>query len=252
MKDLLKRMVIGSPVEPLARQMYAWVSLCGKYDQETLRVMDLVLKPDSHCLDVGGHKGDMLAEMLRRAPRGAHQAFEPIPASHARLVKRFPYVPIHNVALSDEAGETTFHVVVDAPALSSLRERPAANGKRVEEISIRTERLDTFVAPDEKIDLIKIDVEGAEYHVFRGATETLSRCRPVVVFEHGRGGADCFGAGPNQVYELLSDCGLELSLMQRWLRDQPGISRDQFAEEFETNRNYYFIAYPSGEGSKRT
>jgi FkbM family methyltransferase len=247
MKDLLKRMVIGSPVEPLARHMYAWISLCGKYDHETLSVMDRVLKRDSHCLDVGGHKGDMLAEMIRRAPQGAHQAFEPIPASHARLVKRFPEVPIHNVALSDEAGETTFHVVVDAPALSSLRERPAAQGKRVEEIRVRTERLDAFVAPHEPIDFIKIDVEGAEYHVFRGATETLSRCHPIVVFEHGRGGADCFGAGPNQVFDLLADCGLKISLMQRWLRKQPALSKDELAEEFETNRNYYFIAYPGGE-----
>jgi hypothetical protein len=36
--------------------------------------------------------------------------------------------------------------------------------------------------------------------------------------------------------------------MQRWLRKQPALSRDELAEEFETNRNYYFIAYPESEG----
>jgi FkbM family methyltransferase len=204
--------------------------------------MDRVLSAESHCLDVGGHRGDMLAEMIRRAPQGRHQAFEPIPESHARLVRRFPDVPIHHVALSDVAGETSFQVVEDAPALSSLQKRPAAQGKRVREIRVRTERLDAFVEPDEQIDFIKIDVEGAEYQVLQGAVETLRRCQPVIVFEHGRGGADCFGASPEQVYELLIDCGLEVSLMQRWLRGLPPISEAQFVEEFATNRNYYFIA----------
>jgi FkbM family methyltransferase len=246
MKDTLKKLVLGSPVEPLARALYAWVSKCGKYDRETLCVMDRVLKPDSNCLDIGGHKGDMLAEMIRRAPQGQHRAFEPIPESHARLVKRFPGLPIHHVALSNESGETVFHHVVDSPALSSLRQREAAQGKQVRELRVPTERLDAIVPADQPIHFVKIDVEGAEYHVMQGGLETLRRCRPVVVFEHGQGGADCFGVQPTEVYDLLhNECGLNVSLMGRWLRGLPPLSRDEFADEFHSHRNYYFMAYPN-------
>lgn len=251
MKDLLKKMVIGTPVEPFARTLYAWVSTCGKYDRETLCIMDRLLKPTSNCLDIGGHKGDMLAEMVRRAPHGTHQAFEPIPESHARVAKRFPQekfpnVTVHHVALSEEAGETTFQHVVSSPALSSLRKREVQQGEDVREIKVRTATLDSFVPDDLNIDFIKIDVEGAELQVLRGGLKTLRRCRPVVVFEHGLGGADFFGTKPDQVYDLLVfEAGLSISLMGRYLRGLPAFSRNEFVDEFVSHRNYYFIAYGS-------
>jgi FkbM family methyltransferase len=51
--------------------------------------------------------------------------------------------------------------------------------KETGDIKVRT--LDSFCF--ESVDFIKIDVEGMEYDVLRGSTETLMRCRPIVLFE---------------------------------------------------------------------
>ena len=66
----------------------------------------------------------------------------------------------------------------------------------VHQLRVRTERLDDVLPGDYVPTLIKIDVEGAEGAAFRGALETLRRHKPIVVFEHGLGGADRYGSGP--------------------------------------------------------
>ncbi len=244
-KQLLKKMVIGSPLEPLARAVYGWVSKTGKYDLQTLQVMDRVLKPASNCIDVGCYKGDMLREMIRRAPQGRHFAFEPNPHQYAQIAKDFPEIEIHNVALSDSAGTAIFQWCVSSPALSGLARRECTQQERVEELQVQTVLLDDMIPEEVKIDFIKVDVEGAELQVFRGGARMIGRCRPVVVFEHGLGGADQFGTKPEEVFDLLQEeCGLELSLMEDWLKGREPLSRKSFAAEFNSHRNFYFMAHP--------
>jgi FkbM family methyltransferase len=59
-----------------------------------------------------------------------------------------------------------------------------------ERIEVKLERLDR-ARPDEYVPaLIKADVERAERQGFEGARETITRHKPVIVFEHGLGGSD--------------------------------------------------------------
>jgi hypothetical protein len=51
--------------------------------------------------------------------------------------------------------------------------------------------------------LIKIDVEGAEREVLEGAIRTITKHRPIVIFEHGRGASARYGTQPRHIYELL-------------------------------------------------
>jgi hypothetical protein len=101
------------------------------------------------------------------------------------------------------------------------------------------------IPEDAHIDFIKIDVEGAELQVLRGATATIRRCRPVIVFEHGVGAADCYGTTPEQVYDVLTeDTDLRLWLMSDWLRGRAALGRNHFCEQFYQHLNYYFVASP--------
>jgi FkbM family methyltransferase len=191
--------------DPLARRALR--------DEQGLRVvLASLLREDSSAVDVGANEGDVLDWIVQLAPRGSHVAFEPIAALHERLVRRFPGVDVRRSAVSDEAGEAEFNQVLDAPAYSGLRQRRDLPGgaQRVERVSVRTERLDDVLADGPPPKLIKIDVEGAELGVLRGAVQTLERHRPHVVFEHGAGGADLYGTRPTDVFDLLRDAGLRI------------------------------------------
>ncbi len=76
--------------------------------------------------------------MVRLAPDGRHLAFEPVPASHARLASEFPGVDVRHAAASDTDGEAEFTVVPDLPSHSGLGERSYPGEMRLEKISVTT------------------------------------------------------------------------------------------------------------------
>ena len=218
------------------------------YDAQTVAVMERCLLPHSNCIDVGCHEGSVLREILRVAPQGTHYAFEPLPA-YARLLREAfggnPHVVISDLALSDAPGESTFQHVVTNPSYSGLRRRRYDRpDERVEEIHVRTERLDAVLPRELPIALIKIDVEGAELQVLRGARETLQRWKPFVVFEHGLGAADHYGTLPEAVAELFASAGLRVSTMERWLAGEGPLDHDTFSDHFRNGWDYYFLAHP--------
>ena len=215
-----------------------------KYDRETIAVMKRCLSEDSNCVDVGCHRGSILREIVRLAPKGIHYAFEPLPGFYRRLVVSHPNVNIYNLALSDVAQETLFQHVITSPALSSLRPRRYDPGEQIEQIKVRTDLLDNIVPREVPIHFIKIDVEGSELQVLRGAVETIRKNKPVIVFEHGLGGSDYYGTTPEDVYDLLvKDCGLLVSLMERWLKNEMPLGREEFRNQYYQLVNFYYIAY---------
>jgi FkbM family methyltransferase len=253
--EFVKDLVRGTPFEPPARwclkrlryySMPKQKKLNQAYDEQAIQVMSRVLNEDSNCIDVGCHAGVILMEILRFAPSGKHYAFEPIPQMAERLRKKFPNVNVYELALSDTTGSTTFNHVLDFPGWSGIRKRSyPKSDPNIECITVKLEKLDNLIPEDVKIDLIKVDVEGAEFQVFSGAVETLKRNKPFVVFEHGIGGADHYGTTPEMVYELLVDnCGLHISLMRDWLRGKEPLTRKSFIQQGTHGPNWYFLAHP--------
>ena len=214
-------------------------------DDDTRRVLRAVLKRDSNAVDVGCNRGSILREILAAAPSGRHLAFEPIPRLFHLLERRFPGVECHRLAASDERSTVRFHVFEAMDGFSGLvRRQVGSDPGMVREIEVQTDLLDHLVPSDRRIDLIKIDVEGAEYKVLRGAVNILRRCRPVIVFECGRGGLDIYGHTPGQVFDLLHDSGLEIRLLAGWTPQSKALTRDEFIETFNVGREYMFVASP--------
>jgi FkbM family methyltransferase len=263
MRRLLKRLIADGPLEQICRyadrsvsgvlqrfrKLVRSASIHDKYDIQTVQLMSELLLPDSCCVDIGCHKGEMLEEMLKHAPKGHHFAFEPLPGFFAGLKETFatsPNVRLYHCALSDRIGTTTFQHVVSNPAYSGILKRTYARENEViQEITVELKRLDDVIPADLDIGFIKIDVEGAELQVLLGGVETVRRCQPTIVFEHGLGAADHYGTKPEQVFELLVDqCGLEIHLMDSWLnnRTELPLSLKEFQEQFWSGKNYYFMA----------
>jgi len=220
-----------------------------KYDAYTRKIMQKCLKPGSNCIDIGCHKGEILDLMIKDAPGGQHIGFEPIPELFDFLTNRYhdnPSVKIYRTALYDKTGVTTFQHVVNAPAYSGIRQR-RYDGRHVEirEITVETGLLDHFIPEDGRVDLIKIDVEGAEFKVMKGGAATLKRCRPVVIFEFGLGAADFYESTPRELFDFLCrDCGLKISTLRGFLRQDPPLSDSQLCDLYEKGTEYYFVAHP--------
>lgn len=242
----IKDLVIGSPFEGLARWSHSRLvrSQDTKYDRQTIAVMKRSLRRDANCVDVGCHRGKILREMLKVSPSGVHYAFEPVPDSYQRLVSLYPSVNLYNLALSDIADETQFQYVVSNPALSGFRPRIHHRNERIQQVIVRTDLLDNVVPTHLPIQFIKIDVEGAELQVLRGAANTIRRNKPIIVFEHGLDMSTNYGTLPQEVYDFFRDgCSMCVSLMERWLEAERPLSQQEFSNQVYQRRNSYFIAY---------
>ncbi len=218
-----------------------------QYDRQTLKVMNKVIKEGSNCIDIGCHKGEMLEIILKYSKNGKHFAFEPIPYLNKKLQEQFgsPNINISNIALSNEKGTSVFNIVKNAPAYSGLRQRKyAVANPEIEQVSVETDLLDNVIPKEINIDFIKIDVEGAEYPVMQGATETIKRCKPLIIFEFGLGASDYYGTKPEMIYKLLcGTCGLKIFTLHNWLNGKSSLTKNEFNELYENKREYYFLAH---------
>ena len=179
-------------------------------NRHALVALATALELDSDVIDVGANHGVFLDAMRRLAPAGRAIACEPIPDLSAALAARHTSdaVTVHNCAVSEGPGEETFYWVPSAPAVSGLR-MTAHGHPDVQELRVRVERLDDLVPGDFDPRILKIDVEGAELGVLRGARKLLRRSRPLVLLEHGAAAA-AFGTAHEEVYDELADAGLRV------------------------------------------
>ncbi|MCI0376471.1 MAG: FkbM family methyltransferase [Gemmataceae bacterium] len=135
----------------------------------------------AHCLrrrvavDVGAHVG--LWSMILCDHFAKVIAFEPVFAKHFRRnLEGKPNVLLHEVALSDRPGNVEMEIVGYNSGATHIAKSPTGGGKQITAARLDDYRLD-------EVDLIKVDVEGWEYQVLRGAEETLLRNRPLVILE---------------------------------------------------------------------
>lgn len=158
-------------------------------DDDQIRFLcALTLTRRSNCVDIGANLGKILRHFVETSPEGHHIAFEPLPEIAAQLASDFRGVEVRQCAVSDGHGTSTFYrdrrlhtrSTLDAPAGGDGQATPT----RFEAFEVTTEALDAALPPDYEPALIKVDVEGAELRVFEGARGTLSRYRPILVFEH--------------------------------------------------------------------
>src|SRR5262249_31713012 len=125
--------------------------------------------------DVGANVGQTARTYRRLFPSSQIWSFEPFPSSYESLCRSLPDQRFHPVpiALSDQVGSTTLHVGAES-ITNSLLVRGSDTGKMIE---VETDTVDHFCSTHEidQIDILKVDVEGAESRVFQGAQQIFSR-----------------------------------------------------------------------------
>jgi FkbM family methyltransferase len=145
--------------------------------------------PSVHCvLDVGANVGDWSAAALAINPNLEVHCFEPNPSTFAALSQRSLKgdVRLNAFALGAESAEHELNVYGELDGLNSLYERAGTTPVRRERIKVET--LDKYAADAgiDEIGLLKIDTEGHELAVMRGAESMLRSGRiRMVQFEYG-------------------------------------------------------------------
>jgi FkbM family methyltransferase len=166
---------------PMQQHVY-WAGL-SRDDARILRLARSLLPSDGVFLDIGANVGLHTLAVARHVSDGAVVAFEPHPANHRLLVhnieqNRFRHVVAEPLGLAEAPAVLTGTASSDGGNWSL-----ASRGSY--QFEVRLVRLDDYLQdhPVPRIDLMKIDVEGAEVRVLRGARQTLERFRPLIVFE---------------------------------------------------------------------
>jgi len=237
----------GTPVQPVLEQI-RWL---GKWPHRRRHpeLSDLwhetkwidvaltsLITPTTNCVDIGCHVGSVLALMRRCAPYGTHRAVEASPDKAALLQARYPDVEVHAVAVSDTPGTVTFYDVVDHSGFSGLRQpvaddadNPASDGE-IRSYEVPCTTIDDLFADGPRVDVMKIDVEGAELPALRGARELCARDRPAIVFECAEAsGLARFGYDRADLHDLLSGYGYDVWLVRDYVFGREPLDRGEFA-----------------------
>jgi FkbM family methyltransferase len=169
-----------------------------------IRAVRELLPEGGAAVDVGANKGAYTFWMRRAVGKsGKVIAVEPQPelAAYLRSVCRSMHwdnVRVLEAAASERTGAATLRVPGSGVSPGATLESEAAPTAGWHELRCETVRLDDALAGDGRIALMKVDVEGHELAVFRGAARILTRDRPALLFEceqrhlSGGGPADCF------------------------------------------------------------
>ena len=233
-----------------AKKILSWLPVAltknEGYDRLTKKVIHNYCKPKSNCIDIGANEGRILTMILEAAPNGKHHAFEPIPPLFEQLKKDFgPRAMIHQQALSNQKGKSSFNYVLSNPALSGIQKRPYWKTEIDSNIQVETDLLDNFIDSSEQIDLIKMDVEGAELLVLEGAINTIIRCKPLILFECGNLGGIAYGFSAKDAFDLLDfRMKYRIFTLNGWLKNLPALSFADFQQHFEQGTEFFFLAIP--------
>lgn len=149
--------------------------------EEAIEAVALQAGRDAVCLDIGANVGETAMLMARHC--AMVHAFEPNPnleQDFAIQIAGTANIERHAIAVSDYSGETFLnlrghHTQHFVSGLGPVDDRSI----RVPVTTIDRFCIEHGIAPS----FIKIDVEGTEPHVIRGAMETIRRHRPVIIFE---------------------------------------------------------------------
>ncbi|MDO9010557.1 MAG: FkbM family methyltransferase [Gallionella sp.] len=181
--------------------------------EEEMKILGLLVRTNDRVIDVGGNRGIYAYQFWKLG--ALVEVFEPNPICSS-ILKAWAVgksaVRVHSVALSYCSGHANLHIPIDASGIehdaSASIENTGFALARDELVVLQT--LDSFQF--ENVSLIKIDVEGHEFSVIKGAEQTIASSRPVLLVEIEQRHIVC---PINEVFEKILGLGYQGFFMTR-------------------------------------
>jgi FkbM family methyltransferase len=183
-------------------------------DRGDLRFLWKVLRPGDTFLDVGAFHGVYSVIAGKRVTSsGRVIAFEPSPRDRRRLALHLRWngircARVEPYAVSSTASKTSFFQVVSGdPTRNGLR--PPASDDSVAKITVQAISLDQYIAEKkiQRVDVMKLDVEGGELEVLRGAAAMFEKFRPILICEVLDQTTLVWGYPAREIISLLAGAG---------------------------------------------
>jgi len=199
----------------LSRQLF----IGGCADPNEFAFLDRFLKAGMVVIDAGANDGIYTLFCAQRtSPSGQVLSFEPSQREFSRLQNNVELNQLRNirmlrVALSNEDGEAQLQVAGHEHegnnSLGAFAHRDVEL-LRTESVTVRS--LDSIVAESglDRIDFLKLDIEGAEVKALKGARATLREFRPVLLFEAFDDALREQGGSRDELLQLVRDSGYTL------------------------------------------
>jgi FkbM family methyltransferase len=222
------------------------------YDRATLGLVSMLVKPGHVCMDIGANIGVYSVVMQSLAGRsGEVHSFEPVNHIRRKAMLNLQLNGCRNVRLNDfalGASPGTLKMLqvksgIFRAGTSSMLETDsieAVGREHFDEVDVRVETLDNYVAElgMKQLDFIKMDVEGFEIFVLQGATKTLAKLRPAILFEYDLGRLDKLGISEEDFAKIFQGNNYVIIapqqisntyLVDEYVFDGKGAKRDMLA-----------------------
>jgi FkbM family methyltransferase len=196
--------------------------MCIRPPQYEEQILAAVVQAGDICFDVGANRGDVALHLAKQVARtGLVVAFEPVwpvfqeLCCHVQsdIFVKAPIITVH-AGLADRESDSPINVPGGDFAMGSMAPselwRKAHAGADMASYSARFMTLDFFLSSTgtQPPDFLKIDVEGAELLVLKGAENTFSSgIRPLMFIEVFAPWQKAFGYHPWELFSRLQDCG---------------------------------------------
>ncbi len=199
--------------ETVAVTPYTFQSNCEMWETKSLKQFFSQVPTDKfvNIVDIGAQSG-LYSLFAKYLPRATFFAFEPFPQTFKLLndniaLNNLNNVIPQNIAISDKVGEATLNICKSHNGLHTLGENPLRFSD-IDRLTVKTSTLDNlFWERGIPVHFIKIDTEGGEYRILKGAIETLRNYKPVIQLEWNITNMKQANVSENMLNDLLSSLG---------------------------------------------
>jgi FkbM family methyltransferase len=191
----------------------------GHHSLPAVRFLRDYLRPEMTLVDVGANIGEITLLAAKKLTEGRVLAFEPRPEVFQELslnvaLNRFACVELFNFGLFDVDGQLPLYAKDDQPFGTTNRGITSvfSTGHDRQLTAARLRRFDEIAAESKltRLDVMKIDVEGAEWMVLRGAEASIKRFRPIIILEVSTSTFRRAGYAPGDLYNYLDSLAYEI------------------------------------------
>ncbi len=200
---------------PVYRPLYEVFKRYG--DRVERRLLAQYLSAGCVVVDAGANIG-IYAQFLAKCvgAAGTVHSFEPDPKNFIRLRAALSVCSnarLNQLALSDKTGESLLYV---SDHLNVDHRAYPTKGEPRRTVSIRTIRLDDYFKPNERVDLIKMDIQGFEWHALQGAQRVLEENQHIMILmEFWPYGLNAAGSSGEALLEWLEARGFIISTVEK-------------------------------------